>query len=124
MPTAIRFLQKKLLLEMLSSLYNIIIPLTLLRIEFFEYDSIYLSVEEKNLECVEIYFKYLNKRSIWYHTTLFSLFFKGYLETDGTDAWLLAVAVTDPWGLVAQVRGSSSMEQLNQFPQQKLAIML
>jgi hypothetical protein len=29
----------------------------------------------------------------------------GY-QTRGTDAWLLAVAVTDPWGLVAQVGGS------------------
>ena len=39
-----------------------------------------------------------------------SIFNKGYLEVEGTDAWLLAVAVTDPWGLVAQVGGSSSMK--------------
>ena len=38
----------------------------------------------------------------------------GY-ETRGTNAWLLAVAVTDPSGLVAQVGGSSWRKQQNNF---------
>lgn len=38
----------------------------------------------------------------------------GY-QTRGTDAWLLAVAVTDPYGLVAQVGGSGWRKQPDAF---------
>ena len=63
------------------------------------------------------------------HITLHTFSFTGFLtaielnldpyvdgyETRGTNAWLLAVAVTDPWGLVAQVGGSSWRKQQSDF---------
>ena len=39
---------------------------------------------------------------------------EGY-ETRGTNAWLLVVAVTDPWGLVAQVGGSGWLKKPDGF---------